>query len=128
MIRTDATQTHSTASYSWKFSPTSANRSQYYPLNQSIAKVACAANALVTIRAWFRRDNTGLTGKLVCKGGQISGVSADVTASMTEVANTWQQLTITFTPTESGVVDIEAQFWGGASYNGWVSDLDIAQA
>ena len=198
LIATDATTVHGTASYSWKFSPTSTNRSQYYPLNLPIAQVAVGASALVTVSAWFLRSNSGLTGKLVCKGGQIAGVASDVVSQITftplvtsfasnaspiEVwtntshglttgdtvviqgvtGNTaangtwtitvtasnkftltgstgngsyitdgfvskWEQLSLTFTPSESGVVEIEAQFYGGTTYNGWVSDSAISQA
>lgn len=127
-ISTDATVTHGSAAYSWKFAPTSTNRSQYYPLNLPIAQIACDASALVTVTAWFRRSNTGLTAQLVCKGGQIAGVASDVTSAMTAAANTWEMLTISFTPSEAGVVEIEAQFWGGTAYNGYVSDATFTQS
>jgi hypothetical protein len=66
--------------------------------------------------------------KLVCPGGQIAGVSTDVEASVTASANTWEELTITFTPTEAGVVAIEAIAWGGSTHTGYVDDLTITQA
>jgi hypothetical protein len=128
LIGTVATPVHGSSSLAWKFSPTSANRSQYYPLNQSIAKVACGASTLVTVSAWFQRSNTGLTGNLVCKGGQIAGVASAISETMTAAANTWEQLTITFTPSEAGVVEIESQFYGGTTYNGYVCDMSISQA
>jgi hypothetical protein len=93
----------------------------------SLAKVACAANSLVTVKAWMRRDNSGLTMRLVCKGGQIAGVANDVTASVT-TTNAWEEETITFTPTETGVVEITAEAWGGTTFSGWVDDLTISQA
>lgn len=124
-----ATDQRNTASgISWKLQPTSTNRSSAYPLDLSLAKVAVAANSLVTVKAWMRRDNTNLTMRLVCKGGQIAGVSSDVVASMSAAANTWQELTITFTPTEAGVVEITAEAYGGSTYSGWVDDMTITQA
>lgn len=119
---------HGSATLAWQFNPTSANRSATYPLNLVIAKVACAASALVTVKAWLRRSNTGLTGTLLCKGGQIAGVAADVSSSVTAAADTWEELTITFTPSEAGVVEIEALFYGGTTYSGYVSDMTISQA
>jgi hypothetical protein len=112
----------------WKLSPTSTNRSASYPLNQVIATVAVAANALVTVKAWLRRTNVALTGSLVVRGGQISGVSADVTASMTAIADTWEEVTITFTPTAAGVVEIEVWSYGGTTHSLYVDDLTITQA
>ena len=97
-----------------------------YPLFMSLAKIAVAANSQVTVSCWFRRSNTGITGKLVCRGGQIAGVSADVSASMTAAADTWEQLTINFTPTAAGVVEIEAWAYGGTTYSVYVDDIDCS--
>ncbi len=124
-----ATDQRNTASgISWKIQPTSTNRSANYPVVLSLAKVACAANSLVTIKAWMRRTNTGLTMRLVCKGGQIAGVASDVVDAMTAAADTWAEQTITFTPTEVGVVEITAEAWGGTTFSGWVDDMTISQA
>jgi hypothetical protein len=112
----------------WKLSPTSTNRSSAYPLDQVLATVAVAANALVTVKAWLRRTNVALTGSLVVRGGQISGVSADVTASMTAIADTWEEVTLTFTPTAAGVVEIEVWAYGGTTHSLYVDDLTITQA
>lgn len=124
-----ATDQRKTASgISWKIQPTSTNRNSFYPVPLSLAKIACVPNKLVTVKAWMRRDNTGLTMRLVCKGGQIAGVANDVVSSMTAAANTWEELTITFTPTVQGVVEIIAEAWGGSTYSGWVDDMTISQA
>ena len=128
LISKQSSVVHGSASHAWKFSPTSTNRSQYYPLNLPIAQIAVAASALVTVKAWMRRSNTGLTGKLVCKGGQLAGVASDVSSSITAIPDTWEQITVSCTPSESGVLEIEAQFYGGTTYNGYVSDLEITQA
>jgi hypothetical protein len=113
---------------SWKIQPTNSTRiASLRPVTLSLAKVACSANNLVTIKAWMYRDNSGLTMRLVCKGGQIAGVASDVTASVT-TTNAWEEETITFTPTETGVVEIIAETWGGTTFSGWVDDMTISQA
>lgn len=122
---------HGGSTLAWVFSPTSSTEANpASPLALPIAQIAVAANALVTCTAWFRRSNTDLTGRLVCKGGQLSGVTTDVVAGMTVAADTWEQLTITFAPTEAGVIELEAQFYGGTTYNGYVSleDASFTQA
>jgi hypothetical protein len=125
-----ATDERKTASgISWKLQPTNTSlRASVTPLYLSLAKVACAANSLVTVKAWMRRSDTGLTMRLVCKGGQIAGVDTDVVDAMTAAADTWAEQTITFTPTEVGVVEITAEAWGGTTFSGWVDDLTISQA
>lgn len=119
---------HTASGLSWIMQPTSAARTTRYPMVLPIAKIACEAGALVTVKAWMRRSNTGLTMRLVCKGGQIPGVSTDQAASMTVSANTWEELTITFTPSEAGVVEITAEAYGGTTYSGYVDDMTITQA
>ena len=126
-IVTDATmQYDATTAYSWKFSPTTTDCSTDWPLDIKIGRIALAANVSKTVKYWMRRDNTGLTMKLVCKGGQIAGIAADVTSSMTAAIDTWEQVSITLTPTETGVVELEAHAYGGATYNGWVSKMEVA--
>lgn len=128
-IESDTTTRHTASGKSWALKPTSTTlRTQTCPLDLTIARIAVSANSLVTVKAWMQRTNTALTMKLVCPGGQIAGVSTDVEASVTASANTWEELTITFTPTEAGVVAIEALAWGGSTHTGYVDDLTITQA
>lgn len=128
---------HSPSTGAWKLSPTNAVRLAYYPLSLVIGRIYCTADKLVTVKAWMCRDNTGLTMSLICSPYQLAGItpSASLSASMTAAAGTWdsdqengEELTITFTPTESGVVEIKAQAYGGTTYNGYVSDMEITQA
>lgn len=128
LISSDTTTRHTASGICWKMSPTSAIRASGYPLFLSLAKVACVASSLVTVKAWMRRSNTGLTMRLVCKGGQIGGVTTDQVASMTAAADTYEELTITFTPSADGVVEIIAEAYGGTTYNGYVDDMTITQA
>ena len=119
---------HTASGYAWQLAPTVTTRTTLYPLVLSLATIMCNASALVTVKAWMRRDNTGITQRLVCKGGQISGVAADVIDTMTAAADTWEQRTITFTPTVQGAVEITTEVFGGATFNAFVDDLTISQA
>lgn len=40
-------------------------------------------------------------------GGQIAGVDNNVEAFITAAANTWQQISFSFTPTEDGIIAID---------------------
>lgn len=128
VIQSESTVRHTASGISWKMSPTTAVATVDAPLTLPIARVACAASLLVTVKAWMRRTNTALTLKLVCKGNQIGGVSSDVSSSVTVAADTWEEVTITFTPNEAGVVEIEAQASGGTTYSGYIDDMTITQA
>ncbi len=118
----------SPATTSWLMRPTALGTSAINPIRLKLGTVVCAANSLVTVTARMRRSNTGLTMRLCCPGGQISGVSSDVTSDMTAAANTWETVTITFTPTKPGGVDIYAYAFGGTTFSGYVCNLTASQA
>lgn len=112
----------------WAMAPTNVNiRYVNFPLDLSLATVAVSANSQVTVKAWMRRSAIGLIMRLRVKGGQIAGVTNDVTGYMTAAADTWEQVSLNFTPTEAGVVEILAECWGGSTFTGYVDDLTIIQ-
>ncbi len=113
----------------WKLAILGANRSSSYPLYLSIAKFAVVANKLVTFKAYLTKSHaTDVAGYIVCKGGQIAGVPADVIATKADDVNP-QQLTITFTPTEAGTVEILAgAYYVAANGNVLVDTISITQA
>lgn len=128
---TQSTSQRNTASgYSWLFNPTSTTRSAEYPLKLSVAKVACSANALVTLGIYVRRDSTNIAGRLMVRGGQIAGVGADASVACTPSINTWTQYTLTFTPTVAGVVEISFEAYDGVGTTNslWIDDFSASQA
>jgi hypothetical protein len=127
MIRPQTSIRYTNSGFAWSMSPTSDYRRDNYPLGFPIGKVAVSANSLVTVKAWMRRSSTGLTFRLRLKGGQIAGVTNDIISYMTAAADTWEQVSIGFTPTEAGVVEILAECWGGTTNTGYIDELSIIQ-
>lgn len=125
-ITSEASVRHTAAGISWKLSPTDAYCGSYAPLSLAVASVQCASGVAKTVSLWMRRTNTGLTARLMCKGRQIAGVASDVSTEMTAAADTWEQVSINFTPTETGVVEITAECWGGTTYSLYVDDVSVA--
>jgi len=127
-IETQSIITQSGEGVAWKFSPlNTTNCGEFTPLSHHIARVAVAANSLVTVSAWFRRSDVSLTGKLLIRGHQIPGLTQDKEASITAVADTWEKLTVTFTPTEKGVIEVEALCYGGSTYSMYVDEIKVSQ-
>jgi hypothetical protein len=117
----------SPATTSWRMRPTTTTASANSPLLLKLGTVVCAASSAVTVTARMQRDNTQLTMRLICPGGQITGVSTSVSSDMTAAANTWETVSITFTPTEAGAVDIYAHAFGGTTRSGYVCNLTATQ-
>jgi hypothetical protein len=127
-VNQQTTIVDSPATTSWRMRPTTTTATAISPLLLKLGTVVCAASSAVTVTARMQRSNTGLTMRLICPGGQITGVANDVFSDMTAAANTWQTVTITFTPTKAGAVDIYAEAFGGTTFSGYVCNLTATQA
>jgi len=130
-IVSDSVIRHTASGISWKFAATNVARDQFYPLQMTIAKVACVANKLVTVKVWAKKSHaTEVVGKLLCRAYQLTGITEDKVAT-TDIADTaWNELTITFTPTEAGVVGIDFLYWiAGTSTTDFINidDMTITQ-
>lgn len=123
-------QRHTASGISWKFRPTTTKRAITYPMRLSVAKLACASGVTVNVQIWVRRDNTNIAGRLIVPGGQIAGVRADIiNTTDAPSVNTWtQSATVSFTPTEDGVVEVFYECWDGVgtSNNLWIDDLTVS--
>jgi hypothetical protein len=128
-LATSQTAVRNTPSgYAWSMAPTSTTTvTSVYPIKLKIASIAANGGSPVTISAFMRRTNTGLTMQLVCPAGQPYGPIADTVSSMTAAADTWEQVSISFTPTQNAVYDIYAYAFGGTTFTGYVDDLEVTQ-
>ena len=115
----------------WKFAITNAARNSKYPFYVPIARVAVASSGKVTVKVYFKKSGTGIVGALRCRQKQIawSDASSDVVVECPNDTNR-NQVTLEFTPTEAGVVEIEAGAWynGSTSQTVIIDDISISQA
>ena len=120
----DGSVRHTAAGVSWKFSPTNSG----VVLRKKLASIAVLSGNLTTIGVYARRSDTGISGRLLVPGKQLAGIATDVTGDITVNADLWEQLTVTFTTSETGVIDVWFEAWGGTSYSVWVDDLSVEVA
>jgi hypothetical protein len=128
-LATSQTAVRNTPSgYAWSLAPTSTSTvTSQFPLKLKLASVAANGGSAVTISAYMRRTNTGLTMQLVCPANQPYGPTSDTVSSITAVADTWEQVSISFTPTQNAVFDIYVYVYGGTTFTGYVDDLGVTQ-
>jgi hypothetical protein len=128
-INSTTSPRYSSTGLAWAFNLNTSARTvaNQYPLYMAVGTVAVSANSVVTIKAWFRRSDATMTIGLKVKGGQIAGVVNDVTSYMTAAINTWEQISLSFTPTEDGVIEILAECYGGGAMVGYMDDMTITQ-
>jgi len=135
LVTSDATTTQSGSGYSWKFTALSTTnnktRSAAFPLKFKLAEVYVTANSQVTATIYARRsdnntDDYVALAALAIDNGAI-GITTDAKSSaLSGSVNTWVQLTLTFTPTISGVATITALMsTSSTSDNVWIDTLEI---
>lgn len=125
------TTRHTASGIAWQINITSSSQTTNLPARYPIAKVAVNASSLVTVKAWVKLSHaTNIGAQLLVQANEIPGVTADVTATKTADTN-WEELTITFTPTVQGVVQVYlAAYWRASTANQsvYVDDITVTQA
>jgi len=125
----EAATRHTASGLAWKFTLQSATFvTPSFPIVYPVARVAVAANLFTTVTLWTRRAATTVTGTLRCRGGQLAGVPSDLTASSAAAIDTWEVLTISFTPTEAGVMEFDFLMSGAAAADLFIHDFNAQQA
>lgn len=120
---------HASEPGSWKGSCTSTVRSVYYPTTLPLGPFAVNASSLVTLKVWVKKDHaTNVSAKFYVDGTSLSGVSS---TSATKADDTsWEELTLTFTPTEKGAIMAFVDIWCSSitSANVYVGTATLTQA
>lgn len=84
-------------------------QNRFVPAAISLAKVASNAGSF-TVTVACRRSSSTITAGIRVLGGIVTGVS-DAQDTVGAVGS-WEDVTLTITPTEAGVVEVEGFFWG----------------
>jgi hypothetical protein len=122
---------HTLSGLGWKLAILDDCYTAGFPLRYRLGTIYCAANALVTLRLWINRSNTNLVVRLAQPTLQIQGVTVEVVDTAAGTASTWEELEVTFTPTENGVIHPELRAYasdGATTYTCFFDDMTISQA
>lgn len=109
----------------WAFAVTSTVRTAGFPVRFELGKIECVANKTTTIGVRVRRSNTDITANITIPANQISGVTTDIVATASAIADTWEELQVAITPTATGYVSIEGRAWGGTTYTAYFHTVRV---
>lgn len=121
---------HASEPGAWKINISNSNVSSIAPSRFPLCQVACAASAAVTVSVWVQKDHaTNIQAKLVVEDGQWSLPGITETTDTKADDTNWEELSITFTPTEKGVCPIYLYCWhNGGTANVYVGSVTVTQA
>jgi hypothetical protein len=128
-FNTEATDRPGQTGKMWRLVLTNTTRNSSYPLELQVGQFACSANSLVTVTAWMKKSHaTNCRGKLRVRAYQLAGINSDIIAALSDNTN-WQQVTLTFTPLEAGVFEVEAlaEYVSGNA-NVYIDTIEVTQA
>lgn len=104
------------------------NATVRFPHRLYFQPFAVGADTLVTVTVWMKRTSASLNCRLVILRGGAPGVdSAVVASSNVSNTNSYEEMTLTFTPTEIGACQLVAECYG-ASATLYVDDFSVSQA
>ena len=112
IAETQESVTQSGSGYAWQiaFSDESSNANN--PFAIEIARILCAADSLVTVKCYVKKSHaTNVAAKLYADGMQLAGMTSLVYEDTKADDTDWEELSISFTPTEAGVVIIKMVAW-----------------
>jgi hypothetical protein len=120
---------HDTEQGAWKLAITSSNVNSRYMNKLKLAEFAYNSGALVTVTAWVKKDHaTNIVARLCIYADVVQGIATDITQTKASDTN-WEQLSITFTPSEAGVTELFLESWYvTGNSNNYVGTITISQA
>lgn len=119
-------EVHTPGGVSWSMQMLLNARDAFSPAKFKLASVAVEANKLVTVKCWCQKNNANIGGGLMIDGHWPGLTRTQVPMSAT--LNTWEEVTLTFTPTMAGVIPIYAYGVGDINHRILFGDLTITQA
>jgi len=127
-ISRETTITHSGSS-SWRVNLLNMPRNAGNPVAINFGQIYLKANVAATISMWVYLENNQAAANMTLVGYQIPGITTNqVATANTAITGTWQQLSITVTPTANGVVTLQANAWlaqGAATKSVYFDDISI---
>lgn len=122
-VSQDMATVHTAGGASWNASPTSAAIvTSLNPVQVPIGPFTMLSNVSQTITLWVYRNVASSTAQLFVPASTIPGVTTNVTATASGTTNAWEQLSVTFTPTNTVQGTVYFQTYGGITNTVWFDD------
>jgi hypothetical protein len=119
---------HASEPGAWLIKPTSTRR-EWLPVVVQIAEVAVAAGSPVTVAVWVSKETAlNVAAKLLVRDGVYSVAGVTEQSALKADDTNWEELSVTFTPSEKGVVPVYIVAWyTGSTRDVYVGKLTVTQ-
>jgi len=97
---------------SWKATISSNTRTTLLPIRFKLAEIGIKATDTVTFTAWVKKDDATTVGAKIFVYGSDQSLAGMTYTEVTKANDTnWENLSMTFSATEAGVVEVWAEAW-----------------
>lgn len=103
-VASQSSNRHTASGVAWRVMP--ADEASAGEVIMPLARLAVRADVLTTFRLFVYRESANVRAKLRVRANQLPGITADVEDEATLTA-AWEELSVSFTPTVDGIVDVE---------------------
>jgi hypothetical protein len=115
---------------SWKVTLTSTNRTSLVPMRIRLGEIGCIASSTVTVTVWVKKDHaTNIQAKLFVEDAKYNLTGVSATSDTKTDDTSWEQLSISFTPTVAGFVPIWVDVWCTSTTNAiaYIGSMTVTQ-
>ena len=114
---------------SWKWERLQTDRHDAStPFVLDLGKVAVGGSTQCTFKLHVRRSHTVGFAKLKVPKKSLMGISSDVTAVPSGSADTWEEISLNFTPNQQGFVDVQVEFYATSTQSNVIVYIDDFEA
>ena len=127
-VRSETSVRHTASGIAWRLEPVSTVPGGLTdPHATRIAEIPCTNGVPVTVKAWVRRTHADLNMGIRVRPNMFLGYDGTQRTYMTAAIDTWEEITLNFTPTVTGVVTIEAcAYTTTYSQYGYIDDITVS--
>ena len=115
---------------SWRVNVSGLTRAIFQPVYFRLAEIAVSASSLVTVKVWVKKDHATNIGAAIYVEDAAYNLNGVVASTATKANDTdWEELTLTFTPTEAGIVPIFASaYYVAGNSDAYFGPITVTQA
>jgi hypothetical protein len=115
---------------SWRVNVSGLTRAIFQPVYFRLAEIAVSASSLVTVKVWVKKDHATNIGAAIYVEDAAYNLNGVVASTATKANDTdWEELTLTFTPTEAGIVPIFASaYYVAGNSDAYFGPITVTQS
>ena len=117
---------HTASGLGWRIDCLNANYDSDFPVMFRLAELVLEKDVASTLKLFVKRSSTTIQARLRVLGWEVPGIPDDVSTTAVQTPGTWEELSLSVTPTAHGVLTVLLDVWGGATSSVYFDDFTVS--